>query len=598
MLAEPLGNIRRTHTCGQLRAEDAGHEVILTGWVHRRRDLGGLIFFDLRDRYGITQCVLSPDDSKEAFEKADRVRSEFVLGLQGQVRLRPDSTKNKNLATGEVELVVQKLTILNTSKPVPMPIAEETAQADESTRLQYRYLDLRRQSMTRNLNLRHKMAKAVRDYLDSQNFIEVETPILVASTPEGARDYLVPSRVHAGRFYALPQSPQLYKQLLMVGGQDRYFQIARCFRDEDLRADRQPEFTQIDLEMSFVGQEDIFRLVEGLVHSMWSKVMGIELATPFCRMSHHQAAELYGSDKPDVRFGLEFHDIAPVVSGVEFAAFQGASVKAFSVPGKGAISRKEQDEWVAIAKAAGLGGLFFASKSEGSYKSSILKYLGEERLVQIAAQLKSQDTDLIVMAASTDRKALNAALGKIRLEMGKRYDLIDKTRFEFLWVLDFPLFAWNEDDKRMEPEHHPFTSCHPDDLHMMDSDPLKCRAAAYDLVLNGNELASGSIRIHQREMQEKLLNCIGLTIEDARKKFGFLLDAFEFGAPPHGGIALGFDRLCAICAGYDSIREVVAFPKNANAACLMTSAPVDVTAEQLKILHLNVVKPVKEEVGA
>jgi aspartyl-tRNA synthetase len=591
MQAEPLGNLRRSHTCGQLRATEDGAEVILTGWVHRRRDLGGLIFFDLRDRYGMTQCVLSPEDSPEAFAKAERVRSEFVLAIQGKVQLRPESTQNKNLATGEVEVIVKQLTILNMSKPLPMPIAEETAQADESTRLQYRYLDLRRPAMTKNLLLRHKMAKAVRDFLDTQDFIEVETPILVASTPEGARDYLVPSRVHAGKFYALPQSPQLYKQLLMVGGQDRYFQIARCFRDEDLRADRQPEFTQIDMEMSFVGQEDIFKVVEGLVHSMFSKVMGVEIATPLRRMAHHQAAEIYGSDKPDLRLALELHDIGELVAGVEFAAFTGASVKALVVPGKGSISRKEQDEWVAVAKSSGLGGLFFASKSEGAYKSSILKFLGEERLQSIAAALKAGDSDLIVMAASPDRKQLNNALGKLRLEFGKKYDLIDKTRFEFLWVVDFPLFAWNAEDQRIEPEHHPFTSCHPDDLHLMDSEPLKARAAAYDLVLNGNECASGSIRIHQREMQEKLLSCIGLSIDDARQKFGFLLDAFEYGAPPHGGIALGFDRVCAICAGYESIREVVAFPKNANAACLMTQAPVEVSQEQLKILHLSVNKP-------
>ena len=598
MRAEPLGRLRRTHTCNQLRPEHAGENAILMGWVHRRRDLGGLIFFDLRDRYGLTQCVLSPDDCPAAFALAEKVRAEFVLALEGKVRLRPDNTINKGLATGEVEMVVEKLHILNTSKPLPMPVADETTMADEATRMQYRYLDLRRPAMTRNLLLRHKLAKAVRDFLDGQDFIEVETPILMSSTPEGARDYLVPSRIHEGRFYALPQSPQLFKQLLMVGGQDRYFQIARCFRDEDLRADRQPEFTQIDLEMSFIGQEEIFEVVEGLVAHMFKSAMGVEMPIPLRRMPYREAADRYGSDKPDLRFGLEFHDISEQVTGSGFAAFEGGAViKALAVPGKGALSRKEQDNWVAFAKKEGLGGLFFASKSDGAYKSSILKFLGEERLAKIFAQTQAGPQDLIVMAASTDRKQLNSALGRLRLELGKAFDLIARDRYEAVWVCDFPLFAWNEEEKRLEAEHHPFTSCHPDDLELLEHDPVKARAAAYDLVLNGNELASGSIRIHQRDMQEKILGCIGLTIEDARNKFGFLLDAFEYGAPPHGGIALGFDRFCAICAGHDSIREVIAFPKNNNAVDLMTGAPVDATEEQLTTLHLRIQPKGKADKG-
>ena len=585
MRAEPLGNLRRTHTCNELRDPHVGQKVTLMGWVHRRRDLGGLIFLDLRDRYGITQCVLSP--GSEAFAKAEKVRGEFVLAVTGTVGQRPDKTTNKNLDTGTVELVVEQLLILNTSKTLPIPVAEDQ-QVDESLRLQYRYLDLRRPAMSRGILLRHKLAKAVRDYLDGQSFMEIETPMLMSSTPEGARDYLVPSRVNKGKFYALPQSPQIFKQLLMVAGQDRYFQIARCFRDEDLRADRQPEFTQIDLEMSFVGQEDVFAMVEGLVGHMWRTVMQVELPKTFRRMPYSEAAERYGSDKPDLRFALEFHELDVV--GVEFAAFQGATVKAFKVPGKGGLSRKDQDVWVDMAKGAGLGGLFFASLSEGQGRSSILKFLGEERLAAIFQQLGVAEGDLVVMGAHAQRKTLNAALGKIRLEMAKKFDLIDKSKFEFAWVVDFPLFAWNEETQKLEPEHHPFTSCHPDDLELLESDPGKARAAAYDLVLNGNELASGSIRIHQRDMQILVLSKTDLTLDEIQTKFGFLLDAFEYGAPPHGGIALGLDRLVAICAGYESIREVIAFPKNQQATCLLTGAPVEPTQEQLDILALQIQK--------
>jgi aspartyl-tRNA synthetase len=567
------------------------------GWVHRRRDLGGLIFFDLRDRYGITQCVISPDDCPEGFKKAEKVRAEFVVALEGKVRLRPDNTVNKNLATGEVELVVARLHILNTSKPLPMPVAEENQVADEATRLQYRYLDLRRPAMTKNLVLRHKLSKAVRDYMDGLNFIEIETPMLVNSTPEGAKDYLVPTSRIEGRFYALPQSPQIFKQLLMVGGQDRYFQIARCFRDEPLRADRQPEFTQIDIEMTFVGQDDVFLVVEGLVAHMFKSVMDVTIPLPLRRMPYREAAERYGSDKPDLRFALDFHDIAEEVAGSGFAAFEGgAIIKAFTVPGKGGLSRKEQDNWVTFAKKEGLGGLFFAAHTEGAYKSSILKFLGEERLAKIFAKTGAGPGDLVIMAAATEKKLLNSTLGKLRLELAKAFDMIPKDRYEAVWVCDFPLFAWNDEEKRLEAEHHPFTSCHPEDLELLESDPIQARAAAYDLVLNGNELASGSIRIHQRAMQEKILGCVGLTIQEARQKFGFLLDAFQYGAPPHGGIALGFDRFTAICAGYDSIRDVIAFPKNNTGVDMMTGAPVEATAKQLEELSLRVVAKEKPSV--
>lgn len=577
---EPLGNLRRTHTCNGVRPEHVGEKVTLMGWVHRRRDLGGLIFLDLRDRYGITQCVIDPD-AGEAFAKAEKVRSEFVLAVTGKVAARTEKTINKNLDTGGVELVVEDLLILNTSKPLPIPVAED-AQVDESLRMQYRYLDLRRPAMSKHILLRHKLAKAVRDYMDGQSFMEIETPMLMSSTPEGARDYLVPSRVNKGKFYALPQSPQIFKQLLMVSGQDRYFQIARCFRDEDLRADRQPEFTQIDIEMSFVGQEDVFAMVEGLVRHMWSTVMNVELPVRFRRMPYSEAAERYGSDKPDLRFELDFHELelsGGPVSGI---------AKGFRVPGKGAQSRKEGDAWVEMAKSSGLAGLFFASVTDGEVKSSISKHVGEEALKAVATKVGAENGDLIVIGAHADRKKLNAALGKIRLEMGKKFELMAKDRYEFSWVVDFPLYALNEETGKLEPEHHPFTSCHPDDFDKLRSNPVEARAAAYDLVLNGNELASGSIRIHNRDMQVEVLSKTGLTYEEIHAKFGFLLDAFEYGAPPHGGIALGLDRLVTICAGVESIREVIAFPKNQQAQCLLTNAPVDPTQEQLDILALKI----------
>ena len=578
---EPLGNLRRTHTCNQIRPENVGQQVTLMGWVHRRRDLGGLIFLDLRDRYGITQCVFDPD-AGEAFAKAERVRSEFVLAVTGKVAARTEKTINKNLDTGGVELVVEQVLILNTSKPLPIPVAED-AQVDESLRMQYRYLDLRRPQMSKYVLMRHKLAKAVRDYFDTQSFMEIETPMLMSSTPEGARDYLVPSRVNKGKFYALPQSPQIFKQLLMVSGQDRYFQIARCFRDEDLRADRQPEFTQIDIEMSFVGQEDVFAMVEGLVRHMWSTVMNVELPAKFRRMPYSEAMERYGSDKPELRFELDFHELE--LSGGPVNGL----VKGYRVPGKGAQTRKEQDAWVELAKSSGLGGLMFASVGDdGVIKSSIEKHVGADALKTAVAKVGAQNGDLIVIAAHADRKKLNAALGKIRLEMGKKFDLMPRDRYEFSWVVDFPLYALNEETGKLEPEHHPFTSCHPDDFDKLKNNPVEARAAAYDLVLNGNELASGSIRIHNRDMQIEVLSKTGLTYEEIHAKFGFLLDAFEYGAPPHGGIALGLDRLVTICAGVDSIREVIAFPKNQQAQCLLTNAPVDPTQEQLDILALKI----------
>ncbi|MEW6280575.1 MAG: aspartate--tRNA ligase [Candidatus Eremiobacterota bacterium] len=592
--AQPLELLRRTHRCGDLRLDHAGQSVVLTGWVHRRRDLGGLIFVEVRDREGWTQCVFNPDQP-EAFATAEKLRSEFVVAVEGTVRQRPEGTVNPNLPTGQVELVAHRVRILNPCKELPMQIAEEFQQVDEAKRMQYRYLDLRRPKMARNLVLRHRFAKAVRDYLDSVGFLEIETPMLVRSTPEGARDYLVPSRVHPGEFYALPQSPQLFKQLLMVSGLDRYFQIARCFRDEDLRADRQPEFTQIDMEMSFVSQDDVFEVVEGMLGHVWSNVIGQPVPVPFRRMPYREAMERYGIDKPDLRFGMELFDVGSSIKGSGLKAFEdaleaGGVVKALALPGQARASRSETDKLNELAQGLGLKGLFFACRQDGGFKSSILKHVGAEKLEAVFSAVGAGEDSLVVMAAGP-RDSLNSALGKLRNELARRFNLIPAGRFEFLWVVDFPLFSYNEEEQRLEPEHHPFTSPHPEDAHMLDSEPRRVRAAAYDLVLNGNEVASGSIRIHQREMQEKVLGCIGLTLQDARQKFGFLLDAFEYGAPPHGGLALGFDRLVAICCGVDSIREVIAFPKNASAADPMTGAPVEVGPDQLDILHLAVRHP-------
>lgn len=585
---EPLGELRRTHRCGELRADHVGQEVVLMGWVHRRRDLGGLIFIEIRDREGLAQCVFNSADQKAVFTMAERLRSEFVIAVEGQVVKRAPETVNANLATGEIEVKVERLRLLNPSRELPIQVAEEQ-NIDEAKRMQFRYLDLRRPRMNRNIVLRHKFAKAVRDYLDSVGFLEIETPMMVRSTPEGARDYLVPSRVHPGAFYALPQSPQLFKQLLMVSGFDRYFQIARCFRDEDLRADRQPEFTQIDMEMSFVGQDDVFGVVEGLVHHVWGKVMEHQVPLPVRRMHYQEAAEKYGSDKPDLRFGMELQNLSDCVRGSDFTPFQSqleaaGVVKAIVIPGKGAASRKEQEELTALVP--GLKA-FYAARLGGELKSTLTSKLGEDKLKEVLTVVGAQDGDLVVMTAGPSA-TVNTQLGRLRLEVARKFNLIPANKFEFLWVVDFPLFAYDEESGRLVPEHHPFTSPHPDDAHMLDSDPRKVRAAAYDLVLNGNEVASGSIRIHQREMQEKVLGCIGLSIDDARQKFGFLLDAFEYGAPPHGGIALGLDRLVAICVGSESIREVVAFPKNASAADLMTGAPVEVSQDQLDTLSIAV----------
>ncbi len=590
MKTESLLNKRRTHTCGELRPEQAGETVTLMGWVHKRRDLGGLIFLDLRDRYGLTQCMVSPERS-EIFAKAEKLRSEYVIAVTGEVLARPEGSQNKELATGGVEISVTELTVLNSSKTPPIPIADDVA-VDEFVRLEYRYLDLRRRSLADSIVTRHRLAKACRDFLDQESFLEIETPTFVRSTPEGARDYLVPSRVYPGCVYALPQSPQLFKQLLMVSGMDRYFQLARCFRDEDLRADRQPEFTQIDMEMSFVGRDDVLTVVERMLKFMIEETLGKKLSIPFARMSHAEALDRYGIDKPDLRFGLPLVSTDDLLAGTDFGVFEntlknGGVIRGLKVPGQGGVTRKIQTEWDAYAKERGLGGLFFVSLLEdGSFKSSIAKFLSEEQQKQLVDRFELEPGDLAVLSAGGYQK-VSEGLGKVRLFIGNKLELIDRSKLEFLWVLDFPLFSLNEETGNLEPEHHPFTSVHSDDEHLLETEPLKARADSYDLVLNGYEMASGSVRIHRRELQEKVLELIGMDLEEARQKFGFLLKAFEYGAPPHAGIALGFDRLTAVCMGYDSIRDVIAFPKNANAFCPLTEAPVVPDQEQLDVLHLK-----------
>ncbi|MBQ7529151.1 aspartate--tRNA ligase [bacterium] len=587
---EPLNGLKRTDYCGDLRLKDAGRKVTLMGWVHRRRDLGGLIFIELRDRSGIVQCVFDQNVSNELFEKASVLRNEFTVAIIGQADQRKVPAKNADLATKDIEVNVEELHILNTCKPLPIQVSEEQV-ADEGLRMKYRYIDLRKPRMARNIALRHKITKSVRDYFDSKGFYEIETPILVASTPEGARDYLVPSRVNPGKFYALPQSPQLYKQMLMVSGLDRYFQIARCFRDEDLRADRQPEFTQIDVEMSFVERDDVLEMIEGLIHHLFTDTLGIEVPAKLQRMPYSEALEKYGSDKPDLRVDMVIQDVTETIGKTGFvildnALEQGQKIKGFVVKGKGGSTRKEQDKYKDFGQNASLPGLFFIARHEGNVKSSLLKYLGEEKALTLCEKMGAEDGDLVVLAAGESRP-LSVALGKVRLDIANSLNLLNPQEYKFLWVVDFPMYSWNEEENRLEAEHHPFTSPLPSDADKLESAPLEVRAAAYDLVLNGCELASGSVRIHQREMQERIFKGIGLSIEEAEAKFGFLLTAFGYGAPPHAGIALGLDRLTAIIAGETSIREVIAFPKNTNGIDLLSGAPVTVTDEQMKLVHLK-----------
>ena len=586
MTVEPLGTLARTHTCGELTAAHVGQDVVLLGWVHRVRDLGGVMFFDIRDRHGLTQAVVR-DASLE--EKAKRLRPEYVVAIIGRVDARAKEAINPKLKSGEIEVAAREIRLLNDAKTPPFPINEDTPVSEEM-RLRYRYLDLRRPRLQQNMMLRHKAAFAVRKYFDENGFLEIETPILTKSTPEGARDYLVPSRVHPGEFFALPQSPQIFKQILMISGLDRYFQIAKCFRDEDLRADRQPEFTQVDLEISFATEDLVFSILEPLMGRLMA-LIGRDAPRPFRRISYAEAMAKYGSDKPDLRPGMELQDLSAPFTSSNFSVFRGAidaggEVRGFVVPNAARYSRKDLDNLIDEAKQLGAAGLVWARHAEGTVQSPALKAAGEEAIRAALATAGAGPADLLVMAAGP-HAATARMLGQLRLNVAKRENLLDPQRYEFLWVVDFPMFDWLEDEKRWEFMHHPFTAPLESDAGRLESDPGSVRARAYDMVLNGSEIGGGSIRIHDQRLQRLVFKMLGMSDEEAKARFGFFVDALEFGTPPHGGIALGLDRICAILAGEQSIREVIAFPKTAQAVDLMADAPSSVDPRQLRDLRIR-----------
>jgi aspartyl-tRNA synthetase len=585
-----LGDLKRTDYCGDLRQKDVDREVTLLGWVQRRRDLGGLIFVELRDRQGIVQVVFNPEVSPKAHEKAQSLRSEFVVGVRGRAVIRPEGTANPKLATGEIEVIAKELKILNTSKTPPFLIEDEEEVA-ENVRLQYRYLDLRRPGLQRNLILRHRVAKEVRNYFDRLGFLEVETPMLTKSTPEGARDYLVPSRVNPGHFYALPQSPQLFKQILMVAGYDRYFQIVRCFRDEDLRSDRQPEFTQIDVEMSFVTVEDIQRIMEGLMAHIFKEVLGVALELPFPILTYDEAMNRFGVDKPDTRFGMELRDVSSILRNSSFKIFKdaiekGEIIKAINVKGKASFSRKEIDDLNPVVQAFGAKGLISAKVIQNGWQSPFLKSITEEERKGVEGALNVSENDLLLFIAGPP-KVVHQSLANLRLHLGQKLGLIPSDLYRFVWILDFPLLEYDETEGRFVAVHHPFTAPKDEDIPKLKEHPERVRAKAYDLVLNGSEIGGGSIRNHLREVQSLVFEKLGMGEEEAQERFGFLLEALQYGTPPHGGIAFGFDRLIMILSHSESIRDVIAFPKTQKATCLMTEAPSRVDPKQLDELWIK-----------
>ncbi len=588
---ESMGDLKRTHLCNDLGQENIGEEVTLMGWVLRRRDHGGVIFIDLRDRYGLTQIVFNPELNSDIHAKAHGLRSEWVLAIKGTVSQRPEGMVNPKLKTGAIEVMVDDLRILNKSKTPPFPL-DEDVEINDNLRLKYRYIDMRRPQMAEAMVMRHKACQAMRSYLNEENFLEVETPMLTRSTPEGARDYLVPSRVNPGHFYALPQSPQLFKQLLMIAGMDRYYQIVRCFRDEDLRADRQPEFTQVDMELSFVNEEDIYRIAEGMIGRLFKETKGLDLVSPFARMTYDEAMDRFGTDKPDTRFGFELTNLSDIVKNCGFKVFrtvveQGGMIKSINAKGCATFSRKDLDDLTEYAGNFGAKGLAWVKmKEDGEWQSPIAKFFTDEERASMTAELKAETGDLLFFVA--DKPAVvHSALAELRLEIARRLGLMDDDTFNFLWVTDFPLLEYDHDEKRHTAVHHPFTAPFEEDMELLDTDPGKIRSRAYDLVLNGTEIGGGSIRIHQQDIQDKVFKALNISEEEAKDKFDFLLQALELGAPPHGGIAFGLDRLMMIITGRDSIRDVIAFPKTQKASCPMTEAPAPVARKQLTELSLR-----------